>query len=193
MTYSSLTKHTINMLSVMLAAVFISACSSTTKSAANLRVSNKNMNNDMNYAMNYDYYQSMDGACEQQAMEMDRFAQQSGQAAQYLASAKAMLRCVNGISFPKGHPDAGTALRLMALSVLNLVKGGDIDAAHIALRKTQSKFPNTDLYFADYSSFFDTATALLEQQKLSRHQLAALNISANLRAEIERQQHWLSH
>jgi hypothetical protein len=185
MTYSSLTKHTINMLSVMLAAVFISACSSTTKSEANLRVSNKDMN--------YDYYQSMDVACEQQAMDMDRFAQQSGQAAQYLASAKAMLRCVNGISFPKGHPDASTGLRLMALSVLNLVKGGDIDAAHIALRKTQSKFPNTDLYFADYSSFFDTATALLEQQKLSRHQLAALNISAGLRSEIERQQHWLSH
>ncbi|PKG97227.1 hypothetical protein [Paraglaciecola sp. MB-3u-78] len=189
MTYSSLTKHAIKVLSVMFAAVFISACSSTTKSEANLRVSN----NDMHNEMNYDYYQSIDEACEQQAMEMDSFAQQSGQAAQYLASAKAMLRCVNGISFPKGHPDADNALRLMALSVLNLVKGGDIDAAHIALRKTQSKFPNIDLYFADYSSFFDTATALLEQQKLSRHQLAALNISADLRAEIERQQHWLSH
>jgi hypothetical protein len=49
------------------------------------------------------------------------------------------------------------------------------------------------LYFADYSSFFDTATALLEQQTLSRHQLAALNISADLRTEIERHQYWLSH
>jgi hypothetical protein len=185
MTYSSLTKHAIKVLSVMFAAVFISACSSTTKSEVNLRVSNKDMHTN--------YYQSIDAACEQQAMEMDSFAQQSGQAAQYLASANAMLRCVSGISFPKGHPDADNALRMMALSVFNLVKGGDIDAAHIALRKTQSKFPNTDLYFADYSSFFDTATALLEQQKLSRHQLAALNISADLRAEIERQQHWLSH
>jgi hypothetical protein len=104
-----------------------------------------------------------------------------------------MLRCVNGIQFPKGHPDADKALRLMALSVMNFVKGGDIDGAQIALRKTQSKFPDKDLYFADYSSFFDTATALLEQQTLSRHQLAALNISADLRTEIELHQYWLSH
>jgi hypothetical protein len=181
MTYSPLSKHATKVMSVMFAAAFISACSSTTKSEHSVLESNS------------DYYQPIDAACEQQATEMDSFAQQSGQAAQYLASAKAMLRCVNGIPFPKGHPDSDKALRLMAMSVLNLVKGGDIDAANVALRKTQSKFPNKDLYFADYSSFFDTATALLEQQKLSRHQLAVLNISADLRAEIERQQHWLSH
>jgi hypothetical protein len=104
-----------------------------------------------------------------------------------------MMRCVNGIQFTKGHPDADKALRLMALSVINLVKGGDIEAAHIALKKAQSKFPNKDLYFADYSSFFDTATALLKQDKLTRHQLSALNISSDLRTEIERHQYWLSH
>jgi hypothetical protein len=186
MTFSIQSKHAIKALSVILAAALISACSSTTKSEPSLPISNNNY-------INQDYYQSIDADCEQQAMEMDSFAQQSGQPAQYLASANAMLRCVNGIQFPKGHPDEDKALRLMALSVLNLVKGGDINAAHIALRKTQSKFPNKDLFFADYSSFFDTATALLEQQKLSRHQLAALNISADLRAEIERQQHWLIH
>lgn len=187
MTYFLSTKHTLRVLTVILAAAFISACSSTTKSAANLPVSNNQ------HFVTTDYYQSIDTACEKQAMEMDSFAQRSGQPAQYLASANAMLRCVNGIQFPKGHPDSDKALRLMALSVLNLVKGGDIDAAHVALRKTQSKFPNKDLFFADYSSFFDTATALLEQQKLSRHQLAALNISADLRAEIERHQYWLNH
>lgn len=181
MTYSPSTTHTINVLFVMLTAIFISACSSTTKSEPHLKVSNN------------DYYQSIDATCEQQALEMDSFAQQSGQPAQYLASAKAMLRCVNGIQFPQGHPDADKGLRLMALSVMNLVKGGDIDAAHIALKKAQSKFPNTDLYFSDYSSFFDTATALLNQQKLSRHQLAALNISSNLRTEIERHHYWLTH
>ena len=185
MSFSFQTKHAIKVFSVILAAAFISACSSTTKSEPSFRVSNNHINND--------YYQNIDTACEQQAIEMDSFAQQSGQAAQYLASAKAMLRCVSGIQFPKGHPDADKALRLMALSMINLVKGGDIDAAHIALKKTQSKFPNKDLYFSDYSSFFDTATALLEQQKLSRHQLAALNISSDLRTEIERHQYWLSH
>lgn len=185
MTFSNQTKHATKALFVILAATLISACSSTTQSEPTTRVSNTHINND--------YYQSIDATCEQQAMEMDGFAQQSGQASQYLASSRAMLRCVNGIQFPKGHPDAVKGLRLMALSVINLVKGGDIDGAQIALRKTQAKFPDTDLYFADYSSFFDTATALLEQQKLSRHQLAALNISADLRAEIERHQYWLSH
>jgi hypothetical protein len=183
MTFSIRIKHTIRVLFVLLTAAFISACSSTTKSEPSLLISNIN-NND---------FQTIDAACEQQAIKMDSFAQQSGQAAQYLASAKAMLRCVNSIQFPKGHPDADKALRLMALSVMNFVKGGDIDGAQVALRKTQSKFPDKDLYFADYSSFFDTATALLEQQTLSRHQLAALNISADLRTEIERHQYWLSH
>lgn len=185
MTYSLLTKHAVRVMFVMFVAAFISACSSTTKNEANVQVNNHHTNNG--------YYQSMDGACEQQAIEMNSFAQQSGQAPQYLAAAKAMLRCVKGIQFPKGHPDADKALRLMALSVINLVKGGDIDAAHIALKKTQSKFPDKDLYFADYSSFFDTATALLKQEDLSRHQLAALNISTDLRTEIERHQYWLSH
>lgn len=181
MTFSFQTKHAIKVMSVILAAAFISACSSTQINEPSMQVSNS------------DNYQSIDDSCEQHAIEMDSFAQQSGQAAQYLASAKAMLRCVDGIPFPEGHPDSDKALRLMALSVLNLVKGGDIDAAHIALKKAQLKFPNKDLYFADYSSFFDTVTALLEQQKLSRHQLAALNISSGLRTEIERHQYWLSH
>lgn len=189
MTFSFQTKHATRVVFVMLATVFISACSSTNPSKTNLRVSNSIINNDMDN----NYYQFMDLACEQQAIEMDSFAQQSGQAAQYLASAKAMLRCVSGIQFSKGHPDADKALRFMALSVINLVKGGDISGAHLALKKTQSKFPGKDLYFADYSSFFDTATALLEQQNLSRHRLAALNISADLRTEIERHQYWLSH
>ncbi|WP_339721949.1 hypothetical protein [uncultured Paraglaciecola sp.] len=190
MTYLLSTQYALRVLAVIFAATFISGCSSTTKSEPSLPISNNS-----NHApyIPTDYYQSIDGACEQQAMEMDSFAQQSGQAAQYLASAKVMLRCVNGIQFPSGHPDADKALRLMAMSVINLVKGGDINAAHVALRKTQSKFPNKDLFFADYSSFFDTATALLEQQKLTRHQLAALNISAELRTEIERHQYWLSH
>jgi outer membrane PBP1 activator LpoA protein len=186
MTYSLLTQHAVKVLSVMFVAAFISACSSTTTSKTSERVNNQ-------HHVNNDYYQSMDATCEQQAIEMNSFAQRSGQAAQYLASAKAMLRCVKGIQFPKNHPDADKALRLMALSVINLIKGGDIDGAHLALKKTQSKFPNKDLFFADYSSFFDTATALFKQENLSRHQLAALNISSDLRTEIERHQYWLSH
>ena len=186
MPFSIQTQQAIKVLFIIFAAAIISACSSTTKSEPILRISNNNH-------MNNDYYQTIDETCEELALGMERSAQQSGQAAQYLASAKAMLRCVQGIQFSKSHPDSDKALRLMALSVINFVKGGDIDNAKVALRKTQSKFPDTDLYFADYSSFFDTATALLDQQKLSRHQLAALNISADLRNEIERQQYWLSH
>lgn len=175
------TKQTLKILSVVIFAAFMTACSSTQSNTATVLPTNNS------------YYQSIDASCEQQAIAMDNSAQQSGQEAQYLASANAMLRCVKGITFPKSHPDSDKALRLMALSVMNFVKGGDIDAANIALKKARSKFPTQDLYFADYSSFFDTATALLEQRKLTRHQLASLNISADLRAEIERKQYWLSH
>lgn len=180
-------KHNLRVLTVLIATACMSACSSTVTQTSSLPISNTS------YPISKDYYQRLENACEQQAMDMDSFAQKSGQTAQYLASANAILRCVNGIPFPKGHPDSDKALRLMAVAVMNYVKGGDIDGAKVALRKTRSKFPDQDLYFADYSSFIDTATALLEQQTLSGHQLAALNISSELRAEIKRHQYWLSH
>ncbi|MDU0356409.1 hypothetical protein RS130_23175 [Paraglaciecola aquimarina] len=185
MDYLSHPKNSVNALLSLVLAVAISACSSTQSSTPLVPASNQ--------AYDYEPYQYIDVSCKEQAIDMDNFAQRSGQTAQYLASAKAMLRCVDGIQFSKRHPDADQALRLMALSVMNFIKGGDIDAANIALSKARNKFPDKDLYFADYSSFFDTATALLNQQNLSPHQLTALNIPANLRTEIERNQYWLSH
>jgi len=185
MSFSFRPQHVMRFLSVILAAALITACSSTPMDNTVAKVDSRIIAND--------YYQRIDETCEQHALGMDGSAQQSGQPALYMASAKAILHCVNNIQFPKGHPDADKALRLMALAVINLIKGGDIQDAKVALRKTQSKFPNQDLYFADYSSFFDTATALLQQQSLSAQQLAKLNISSDLRAEIERHQYWLSH
>jgi hypothetical protein len=183
MTQSISNKARTPLVAVLLAATFVSACSSTPQSAGNSNIS-PNTNS---------YYQSIDSGCEQDALDRDSFAQQSGQEVQYLASAKALQRCVQGIQFPKGHPQADQGLRLMALAVMNFVKGGDLHAANTTLRKIQSRFPNQDLYFADYSSFLDTATALLNQKNLSSQKLITLNISPTLRAELERNQYWLSH
>jgi len=57
----------------------------------------------------------------------------------------------------------------------------------------QHKYPHQDLYFANYTSFLDTATAILSSESLTAMQLSTLNISRKLRDEIKRKHYWLNH
>ncbi|MFC3121580.1 hypothetical protein [Agaribacter flavus] len=99
--------------------------------------------------------------------------------------------CIQGIRFSPKHPDNTLAMQLQALAVTNYVKSGDISLAVEAFDAFRATFPMQDLVFSDFTSFVDTATALLEKDRLSAHQLAMLNINDNLRAEIQRQKMWL--
>ncbi|GLR69746.1 hypothetical protein [Agaribacter marinus] len=99
--------------------------------------------------------------------------------------------CLSGIRFSPKHPDNALGMQLQALAVTNYVKSGDINGAKQAFESFRAKFPLQDLVYADFTSFVDTATALLEKDSLSSHQLAMLNINDDLRAEIQRQKTWL--
>jgi hypothetical protein len=57
----------------------------------------------------------------------------------------------------------------------------------------KSAFPGQDLYFNDYSSLIDTATALLEPSSINAQKRMSLNISEQLREEVKRRQYWLNH
>jgi hypothetical protein len=93
------------------------------------------------------------------------------------------------MSFHPRHPDNQLAMRLNALAVVNFVKSGDLSSAQSAFDGFKVRFVQQDLVFADYTSFVDTATALL-QPNLSARQVAMLNINPTLKSELARKRQW---
>jgi hypothetical protein len=136
----------------------------------------------------------IDQDCLTQASLLAQSAETSGATAQYVQAGRYMQSCLQQpLPAPLDKYQSQSVMQLMANITLNFIQGGDIAAAQQQLRHFDRKFPNQDLYLPDFTSFRDTATALLEGANMSTHQLANLNISRDLRSELERQQYWLSH
>lgn len=109
---------------------------------------------------------------------------------QSLSLANTALHCVGDIQYSPAHADVKIAMQFSALAFVNFIQAGDIVAATKTLAAFRQKFPQQDLLFADYTSFVDTATVLVEQHDLSSYQLTSLNINPTLRDEITRQRKW---
>ena len=136
----------------------------------------------------------IDQDCLMQASQMAQSAETSGATAQYVTAGRYMQSCLQQpLPAPLDKTQSQAVMQVMANITLNFIQGGDIAAAQQQLRHFDRKFPNQDLYLPDFTSFRDTATALLQGATISTHQLANLNISRELRNELERQQYWLSH
>ncbi|MFQ3249523.1 MAG: hypothetical protein ACI9O6_001331 [Glaciecola sp.] len=133
----------------------------------------------------------LDSNCYSQVVQRKNSIGSSADAAQQLALAKAATRCIENKSFYPQHPDSQNAMQLSALAVVNYIKAGETQLAEQSLTGFRKQFPKQDLLFADYTSFVDTAVALLKFQTLSAHELQTLNINSSLRTELKRQQYWL--
>lgn len=162
---------------VLILGTLMSACSATQKS---------NSSADVNSII--------DPHCKAQAFDMERHAQATASVPQYLAAARALDNCIPAL-LPDDISDDESqyVMQMMAVSTLNYLKGGDVANAQNKLEQFDRRFPQQDLYFRDYTSFRDTANALLFNKELSENQIASLNISRQLRDELERQHYWLSH
>jgi hypothetical protein len=136
----------------------------------------------------------IDQVCYSQAEKIAAAAETSGSMAQYLSAGRYMQSCLqNPMSAPLDNSQSQAVMQLMAKATVNFIQGGDIAAAQQQLRRFEQRFPDQDLYLPDYTSFRDTASALLNKHSSSANQLAQLNISRELREELERQAYWLSH
>lgn len=133
--------------------------------------------------------QLVEQQCVQQVYAREAAIRSASSPAQFMALANQALRCVDGIRFYPAHPDNQVAMQLNALAVVNFVKSGDIAAAQTAFADFTQRFAQQDLVMADYTSFIDTATALLEPN-LSQRQMAMLNINPTLRGELHRMRQW---
>lgn len=130
-------------------------------------------------------------ACRDEALQLDSQARASGDTGRYLASARLLERCESDIG-----PEAATIsreerMRAYGLSVQNYIKGGDAASARRNLDRFEQAFPDSDLYYADGSSFRETMGALLGQADSKDFgQFAILNVSGSLKDEMRRMEHW---
>ncbi|MGL1958190.1 MAG: hypothetical protein OCD00_12825 [Colwellia sp.] len=168
----------------------LAACSATSDSLSNLSGSSSSNQQLPVQARN----QTINQQCVQNAMAVEHQASISHSTAQYLAAANALTTCIADLTIEKTSPEQQkNVMQLHAITTLNYIKGGDIAKAKQMLEHFQHKYPQQDLYFDDYTSFLDTATALLSSESLTTLQLASLNISRTLRDEIELKHYWLTH
>jgi hypothetical protein len=136
----------------------------------------------------------IDQDCYSQAEKIALSAQSSGATAQFLSAGRYMQSCLQQpmpATLDKSQSKA--VMQLMAYVTLNFIQSGDIAAAQKQMRQFEQTFPHQDLYLPDFTSFRDTAKALLNSSLTTSNQLARLNISRELREELERQAYWLSH
>jgi hypothetical protein len=174
---------------------FVSGCKSTevnqhTERSHINNSESKNIRNALTATPQRNNIARLDEHCYSQVLEREKSVGKSTDLAQQIALAKAATRCIENKSFYPKHPDNQMAMQLNALAVVNYIKAGETEMAQHSLASFRATFVQQDLLFADYTSFVDTAIALLEYEALSAHQLQTLNINSTLRNELKRQQYW---
>jgi hypothetical protein len=129
--------------------------------------------------------------CVDDAMKVAEDARRQGHAAGYQRSAQILEKCEADLG-----PEAATLaqeerMRAYAVSVLNYVKAGDIVSAKANLETFKKTFDGHDLYLPDGSSFIDTLTLITAvKDKAQPHRMAMMNVSQDLRMEMQRVAFW---
>lgn len=181
----------------LLLGITLSACSATPRQAENTQITNRQITTEQDITNHVDIEHIDIVQCNNHAQNIADHAESVASTAQYLAAAKAMNNCVTSAlqnrSYKHNPEHKPVIMKMMAITALNFIKSGDVDTASREVERFKRVYPRQDLYFADYTSFLDTATALLSLEPLSASQVTSLNISRVLRNEIERKHYWLNH
>lgn len=131
------------------------------------------------------------GKCRDEALQLDGNARSRGVAGGFVTSARVMDGCLNDLGRSAHKVNAEERMRLMALSVVNYLKGGEVELARQQYEKFTESWPGHDLYLGGGVSFVETAEALLgraEDQTFG--QFTAMNISDEARSEMRRLNYW---
>lgn len=132
-------------------------------------------------------------ACHDEALALDTQARTRDSAGAYLTSAKVMDRCEQELGGQTRGIDEDSRMRLQALAVVNYLKGGDAEQARRSLDTFKAKFSGRDLYFADGSSFIETADLLLGRyDTVAFGAFSMMNVNVDVKDEMRRIHHWTS-
>ncbi len=129
--------------------------------------------------------------CRNEALQLDTDARSRGVAGGFVSSARVMDSCLSELGRSAHRVDAEERMRLRALSVVNFLKGGEVEEARLQYEKFKKNWPAHDLYLKGGVSFVETAEALLgrtEDQTFG--QFTAMNISDEAKSEMRRLNHW---
>lgn len=192
-----------NILLVISSVMLLSACMSSPSTSIDSTSIESNAiepsNNNMLFEGANAYSKSTEHTnvftrCKSTADGMALSATKNKSQAQYLNAAKVYRTCSANHQVSSQDPSkTSLTMRLYVLSTMNFIKGGDLNSAKNMVERFKQRFPQQDFYFANYTSFLDTAEALLHSENTSAQLLATLNISAGLRQELLRKDYWLKN
>ena len=165
----------------------ITACQQTVLTSSTPTTSVIDRANEMQNLLNFD-------SCLSNGLEQDAQAAASDERGQYLASAKTLSSCDSKLRDSASLVATERRMQAKALTVQNFIKGGDIQAARLALTEFETSFNSADLIYADGSSFKDTMRALLYRfdDRVS-YKLASLNARRKVKDEVRRAWYWQSN
>lgn len=172
---------------IALSVLGITACQQTVLTSSTPTTSVIDRANEMQNLLNFD-------SCLSNGLEQDAQAAASDETGQYLASAKTLSSCDSKLRDSASLVATEKRMQAKALTVQNFIKGGDIQAARLALTDFETSFNSADLIYADGSSFTDTMRALLYRfdDRVS-YKLASLNARRKVKDEVRRAWYWQSN
>lgn len=172
---------------IALVVLAITACQQTVLTSSTPTTSVIDRANEMQNLLNFD-------SCLSNGLEQDAQAAASDERGQYLASAKTLSSCDSKLRDSASLVATEKRMQAKALTVQNFIKGGDIQAARLALTDFETSFNSADLIYADGSSFTDTMRALLYRfdDRVS-YKLASLNARRKVKDEVRRAWYWQSN
>ena len=132
--------------------------------------------------------------CRDEAFALEKQARSTGNAGRYISSARLIEKCEATLGPEAAALAEDERIRAYALSIQNYIKGGDLESARRNLGAMQAAFPGKDLYYADGSSFVETAQVLLGQAEVHDYgPYSMLNVNAELKREMRRVNYWQKH
>ncbi len=129
--------------------------------------------------------------CIDDALKVAEQAKASGQTGGYRTSAKIFERCEAELGSEAAQLAREERMRNYALGIVNYIKAGDIRHAQTNLEKFKKAFDGHDLYLPNGASVIDSVSLLTtKRDDASAQEMAMMNVSSTLRAEIQRVRFW---
>ena len=129
--------------------------------------------------------------CRDEGLEHDANARSRGVPGGFLTSARVINTCNVELGRARNRVDPEERMRLTGLSVVNYLKGGEVETARRQFEKFKVNWPNHDLYLSGGVSFIETADALFGRAADQTFgQFTAMNINDEVKSEMRRLNHW---
>ncbi len=129
--------------------------------------------------------------CRNEGLLLDASARARGATDAFLTSADVFTKCNDEIGDAAEIAPAAERMRLHALSVVNYIRGGDVERARRQFDSFKAHWPENDLYLAGGTSFIATAGTLLGRtERQTFGTFMALNVTDEIKRELRRMNHW---